>query len=166
MSKAILDCLVFPLRCHMIGPENFRYFLNPLTPKIVLLLLPSSCYTFPWKISNKNLVLNQDNDSYLISLNILITCFPVLCLDNLGRSFMLITSESSRVNQSNSKLKPITTCSPTSFHASGILLVFTLSYRWLFNMFSFLNSLSWLIWFWFYDTQNWRLLHCYYMINY
>ena len=28
---------------------TWNLFVNPLTPKIWLLILPSSCYTFPWK---------------------------------------------------------------------------------------------------------------------
>ena len=63
----------------------------PLTPKIRLIILPSSCYTFPCKqvtriwfspfklshislqTSYKNFLLDQDNFN-LISLNILIIC--------------------------------------------------------------------------------------------
>ena len=41
---------------------------------IWLLILPSSCYTFPFKLVFENLVLNQDSSFYLTSFNILITC--------------------------------------------------------------------------------------------
>ena len=41
---------------------------NPLTPKIRLSTLPSSCYTFPCKS------FDQDKNPYLTSLSISITC--------------------------------------------------------------------------------------------
>ena len=41
---------------------------------IWLLILPSSCYTFPFKLVFETLVLNQDSSFYLTSFNILITC--------------------------------------------------------------------------------------------
>ena len=39
-------------------------------------------------------MLDQDNNFYLISVNILITCLQDICMDILGKSFMLITSGS------------------------------------------------------------------------
>ena len=41
---------------------------NPLTPKIRLSTLPSSCYTFPYRL------FDQDKNPYLTSLSIFITC--------------------------------------------------------------------------------------------
>ena len=35
-------------------------------------------------------MLDQDNNFYLISLNVSITCLPDMCMDILGRSFMLL----------------------------------------------------------------------------
>ena len=47
--------------------EVYPNSVNPLTPKIWLLILSSNCYTFSCKlIAYKNLVLDQDN-FYLIS---------------------------------------------------------------------------------------------------
>ena len=51
------------------------FTFNPLTPKIWLLILPSCCYTFPCQVDYKNLVFNQGNKLYLMSLSILVTCF-------------------------------------------------------------------------------------------
>ena len=51
--------------------------LNPVIPKIWLLIVLSLLY-ISMQISNKNLVLDQDN-FHLISLNILMTCL----LDNV-----------------------------------------------------------------------------------
>ena len=48
---------------------------NPLTPKIWLSIPSSGCHIFSYK-SYKNLVLDQDNNFYLISLSILMTCLP------------------------------------------------------------------------------------------
>ena len=53
-------------------------FFKPLTPKICLLILPSICL-ISFQLSYKNLVLDQDNYFYLISLNILNTSM----LDNV-----------------------------------------------------------------------------------
>ena len=39
-------------------------------------------------------MLDQDNNFYLISVNILITCLQDISMDILGKSFMLITYES------------------------------------------------------------------------
>ena len=57
---------------YLLQQEISNLTFNPLTPKIWLLILPSSCCTFP--CSYENLVLDQDSILYLISLNILITC--------------------------------------------------------------------------------------------
>ena len=47
--------------------EVYPNSVNPLTPKIWLLILSSNCYTFSCKlIAYKNLVLDQDN-FYLMS---------------------------------------------------------------------------------------------------
>ena len=46
------------------------------------------------QIRYKNLVLDQESDFYLRNLNIPITCLLDICMDILGRSFMLITSGS------------------------------------------------------------------------
>ena len=47
--------------------EVYPNSVNPLTPKIWLLILSSNCHTFSCKlIAYKNLVLDQDN-FYLIS---------------------------------------------------------------------------------------------------
>ena len=51
------------------------FTFNPLTPKIWLLIIPSGCYTFPCQVDYKNLVFNQGNKLYLMSLSILVTCF-------------------------------------------------------------------------------------------
>ena len=56
----------------------FLVILNRLIPKICILILPSS-FTFLLQISCKNLVLDQNNNFYLIGLSILITCL----LDNV-----------------------------------------------------------------------------------
>ena len=42
----------------------------------------------------KNLVFDQGKNFSLVSLSILITCFAGKCLEIIGRSYMLITSES------------------------------------------------------------------------
>ena len=47
---------------------------NPLTPKIWLVILFSSCYTYPCRLVMRIWLLDQDNNFYLISLNILISC--------------------------------------------------------------------------------------------
>ena len=51
---------------------------TPLIPKIWLLILPSLCFV-SFKISYKNLALDQDYNFHLISLSILITSL----LDNV-----------------------------------------------------------------------------------
>ena len=53
--------------------------INPLTPKIWLLILPSGCKHISLWISFENLLLDHDINFYLISLSILITC----SLDNV-----------------------------------------------------------------------------------
>ena len=45
-------------------------------------------------MSHKNLVFDQGKNFSLVSLSILITCFAGKCLEIIGRSYMLITSES------------------------------------------------------------------------
>ena len=47
---------------------------NPSPPKIWLSILPSSYNTSPCKIDYVNLVFNQGNKLYLMSLSILTTC--------------------------------------------------------------------------------------------
>ena len=42
------------------------------------------------QIRYKQLVLDQDNNFYLISLNVLITCLLDKCMDILGRSLVLV----------------------------------------------------------------------------
>ena len=74
----------------------FKEFFNPLTPKICLLILSSSYNTvISFWISYKNLVFNQDNNFYLIHLNILITnLLDYKYMDIIGRSYLWITSGS------------------------------------------------------------------------
>ena len=61
-------------------PSWFRFDeFSPLTPKIWLLILPSSCYTFPCKLVTRIFCSIRDNMLYLISLSILTTCL----LDNV-----------------------------------------------------------------------------------
>ena len=45
---------------------------SPLTPKIWLVILPSSCKHISLQVSYKNLMLDPDNNLYLRSLIILI----------------------------------------------------------------------------------------------
>ena len=54
--------------------QVFAYLINPSPPKIWLSILPSSYNTFPCKIDYMNLVFNQGNKLYLMSLSILTTC--------------------------------------------------------------------------------------------
>ena len=46
----------------------------PLTPKIWSVILFSSCYTYPCRLVMRIWLLDQDNNFYLKSLNILISC--------------------------------------------------------------------------------------------
>ena len=70
-SSVPINWLVAPLLSKAESDISQTVAFNP---KIWLLILPSSCYSFPCKLVNENLVLDQDSSSYLISLNILITC--------------------------------------------------------------------------------------------
>ena len=70
---SIKEKLAFNVEGHHLQLFIFA-ILNPQTPMIWLLILPSSCYTFPCKLVFENLVLNQDSSFYMISFNILITC--------------------------------------------------------------------------------------------
>ena len=54
--------------------QVFAYLINPSPPKIWLSILPSSYNTSPSKIDYVNLVFNQGNKLYLMSLSILTTC--------------------------------------------------------------------------------------------
>ena len=74
--------------------QVFAYLINPSPPKIWLSILPSSYNTFPSKIDYVNLVFNQGNKLYLMSLSILTTCLLLWCMDIIRRSYMLITSGS------------------------------------------------------------------------
>ena len=77
-----------------------------------------------------------------------------------NRCFVLLRSvigpEDSRqsLNQSDAKLKPITTWSPAFFRALGDLAVFTLSSLAIKGIFNLSSDLPlWLLWFWLWDTQ-------------
>ena len=70
--------------------QVFAYLINPSPPKIWLSILPSSYYTFPCKIDYVNLVFNQGNKLYLMSLSILTTCLLLQCMDTIRRSYMII----------------------------------------------------------------------------
>ena len=70
--------------------QVFAYLINPSPPKIWLSILPSSYYTFPCKIDYMNLVFNQGNKLYLMSLSILTTCLLLWCMDTIRRSYMII----------------------------------------------------------------------------
>ena len=54
--------------------QVFAHLINPSPPKICLSILPSSYNTSPCKIDYVNLVFNQGNKLYLMSLSILTTC--------------------------------------------------------------------------------------------
>lgn len=52
---------------------TFR-LLKPFNTQDLILILPFSCYTFPYKLGTRICFLDQDGNSYLIGLNILIAC--------------------------------------------------------------------------------------------
>ena len=71
----------------VMGKQGF--FFNPSTPKIWLLVLPSSCYTFPRKLVLRIWCKIEAKKFYLIGLDILITAEK--CTDISGRSCVLIS---------------------------------------------------------------------------
>ena len=52
---------------------TFR-LLKAFNTQELILILPFSCYTFPYKLGTRIWFLDQDGNSYLIGLSILITC--------------------------------------------------------------------------------------------
>ena len=79
----------------LIGQQGtcLKNLYNPLTPKIGLLILSSSYHTFPCKLVTR--ILEQDQDNfYLISLSIIITCFLGNVYTLQGEGYVLITSGS------------------------------------------------------------------------
>ena len=104
---------------HRIVQYSGRCF-NLLTPKIWLLILPSSCYTFPcnylWEVdvrSRKELLPDKFEHSHYQ--------FAGLCMDVLGRSNMLIMSGSLRVNWLRKDLVTVVTYCIMSFVTPNLL---------------------------------------------